>query len=143
MNKEKEKIKVYVGCSLTHSSEEFKQSIADFKDQLRPHVEILDFLGLGAPSAKEAFEWDIACVKRCDLLITNITYPSIGSGVEWGVAYSLKKPIITIAQKDIKVSRFVFGYEDATHFTLRYNTNEDAIPFILEKMEYLFPSQII
>lgn len=130
---------IYVGCALTHAPEAFKQDIEKFKDSLRPYAKVLDFLGQQHPNVEEVFETDIGYVRQCDLLIANITHPSIGLGVEFGVAVEKRKPIITLAQKDAFVSRFVYGYSYPLHFSYRYNYFEDAAEFVLKKLQGLFP----
>lgn len=74
------RIKAYVGCALTESPQEFKDAIDLFKSKLRSHIEVLDFIGLRAPSAQVAFEWDIKHVRNADLLISDLTYVSLGGG---------------------------------------------------------------
>lgn len=136
------KIKVYIGCSLTHSPQDFKNKIDKFKSRLRKHVEILDFLGLNAPSAKVAFDWDISCVKNADLVIFDLTHESIGAGIEWGVAMQLNKPIITLAQKNTTVSRFPFGYDAENHFSYRYESHKDAFDFVMRSLPLIFHSTV-
>lgn len=133
------KPKIYVGCALSHSPEEFKKSIDRFKDKLRPFAEILDFLGLQHPSIEEAFEWDINCVKTCDLFIANVTHPSIGLGVEFGTAIANRKPVITIAQEQTLVRQFVAGYINPMHFMMRYQNIDEAAIYVIKKMRELFP----
>lgn len=133
------KIKAYIGCSLTHSTEEFKKEISDFKDRLRKNIIVLDFLGLKASSAQIAFESDIKFVRKADLIISDFTNNSIGAGIEWGVAFQMDKPIITIAQKNAVVSRFPFGYISNKHMTYRYETLDDAYNFVVKSIKKLFP----
>ena len=132
------KIKVYVGCSLTHSTDEFKKQIEQFKNKLRKHIVVLDFLGLGAPSAQIAFQSDVKCVREADLIISDFTNNSIGAGIEWGIAFQMGKPIITIAQKGAKVSRFPFGHINEKHVTYRYETLDDAYDFVITTINKLF-----
>lgn len=130
---------VYVAAALSHAPGSFRDDIIAFRDRLRPYVEVLDFLGLEAPSAQEAFEWDIKCVRDCDVLVADVSYPSIGAGVEFGVAYSLRKPIITLAAADAAASRFVFGYVSPLHFSCRYTSREEAAEFVLSTLRQLYP----
>jgi|SRR5690606_4400836 len=130
---------IYVAAALSHAPQEYRDGIIAFRNRLRAHVEVLDFLGLEAPSAQEAFEWDIKCVKDCDVLVADVTHPSIGVGVEFGVAYSLRKPIITLAAKDATPSRFVFGYVNNRHFSFRYANSDEAVDFVLATLKKLYP----
>lgn len=137
----KKKIKVYVGCALTHASDSFKQDIIKLKEKLKRKYEILEFLGQGLEyTPEQVFLWDINCVRSCDVLIANVTYPSIGLGAEFGTAIERNKPIITIAEETARVSRFVYGYKNKNYFTKRYASITDAVVFIDEKIQELFPS---
>lgn len=72
------RVKAYVGCALTNSPQEFKDSIDLFKSKLRNYIEVLDFMGLKSPSAQVAFEWDIKHVRNADVLISDFTHVSLG-----------------------------------------------------------------
>ena len=133
------RIKAYVACALTHSPQEFKDSIDLFKSKLRRHIKVLDFMGLKAPSAQVAFEWDIKHVRDADLLIADFTYITIGAGIEWGVAMQIGKPIITLAKKDVVVSDFPFGHVAGNHFSYRYTNHDDAFEFVMNKLPIIFP----
>jgi nucleoside 2-deoxyribosyltransferase len=130
---------IYVAAALSHATEAFREEIVGFKDSLRPHAEVLDFLGLEAPSARDAFEWDIKCVRTCDVLVADVTHPSIGVGVEFGVALSLRKPIVTLAASDANPSRFVFGYKSKRHYSFRYRNYGEATQFVITTLRQLFP----
>ena len=73
------------------------------------------------------------------MLVADVTYPSIGVGVEFGVAFSLGKPIITLAAAEATPSRFVFGYESPSHFSLRYHTSDEATDFVVGILRRLYP----
>lgn len=133
------RIKAYVGCALTNSPQEFKDSIDLFKSKLRSHIEVLDFIGLKAPSAQVAFESDIRHVRNADLLISDLTHISLGGGIEWGVAMQIGKPIITLVKKDIVISRFPFGHVANNHFSYRYTNHDDAFEFVMNKLPIIFP----
>lgn len=120
--------KIYVGCSLTQASEEYKKLIEDFKNELRPFASILDFVGLTKGTPKDVFEWDTNCVKTCDLFIADCTYPSIGLGYELGVAIEMKKRILAIAQKDAIVTRLVLGITSPNFEFVRYKDISEIIP---------------
>ena len=136
------RIKAYVACSLTHSPQEFKDSIDLFKSKLRKHIEVLDFIGLNNPNAQNdqfVFEWDIKHVRDADILIADFTHITIGAGIEWGVAMQIGKPIITLVKKDVVISRFPFGHVANNHFSYRYTTHDDAFEFVMNKLSIIFP----
>lgn len=136
----KKKIRVYFGCALSHAPKEFIRDIEKIKKALRKKVEVLEFLGLEHPSISDAYQYDTNCVRRCDIVVANITYPSLGLGMEMGIAIENKKPLITIIDDKTKTTRFLIGgYIDPHHFSMRYKTTAQAVRFIVEKLQYLFP----
>jgi hypothetical protein len=107
--------KLYVGCSLTGASQEFRDRVEEFKLALRAEgYEIFDFVGLIAGTPKDVYDWDIGhCVKDCDALIGICDFPSIGLGYELNEAIRSKKPVLGIAQKDSLVTRLIIGAAEA------------------------------
>jgi nucleoside 2-deoxyribosyltransferase len=105
------KTKLYIGCSLTHASEEFKTSVENLKDILRTQgYEVFDFVGLVNGTAKDVYEWDINhCIKDCDAFIGICDFPSIGLGWEANQAIRLGKPALGVAHKDAHVTRLILG----------------------------------
>jgi hypothetical protein len=108
---ESKKTKLYVGCSLTGASEEFKSSVEELKHKLRGEgYEVFDFVGLVAGTSADVYNWDIVqCVRNCDALIGICDFPSIGLGYELSEATRLKKPVLAIAHNDSLVTRLVLG----------------------------------
>lgn len=132
---------VYLGCALTHAPETFLNDITYIRQQLDPYADVLDFLGLHHPNIGDAFQYDINCVRRADLLVANMTYPSLGLGMEFGVAVETRKPIVTLADDKIAPERLLaWGYWDPLHFKLRYKTPDEAAQFVIAKIQELFPN---
>lgn len=130
---------VYLGCALTHAPGEFLEDISYLRQAISPYVEWLTFLGLNHPSLSDAFQYDLNCVRRCDLLIANMTYPSLGLGMEYGVAVETRKPIISLADDHLAAPRLLaWGYWDPLHFKLRYETREEAATFCINTIHKLF-----
>jgi nucleoside 2-deoxyribosyltransferase len=131
---------VYLSCALSHGPKDFLEDIAYLREQIQPYAEVLDFLGLHHPNVGDAFQYDVNSVRRCDVLIANATYPSIGLGLEFGVAHENRKPIITIVDDKLAPARLlIWGYWDPLHFRLRYKTREEAATFVIGKIQELFP----
>ncbi len=126
---------IYVGCSLTHASEEFKQSIEKLKNDLRKNYTVFDFLGLTDGTEKDAYEYNIENVKKCDLFLAECSYPSTGLGIELGVGLSLDKQIIAVAVGDAKVSRLVQGVTHPKFTFRRYDNIDEIIGLVKEKIE--------
>jgi hypothetical protein len=110
----KTKSKLYVGCSLTLASQDFKEEVEDFKESLRKAgYEVFDFMGLVNGTPKDVYDWDIGhCVKDCDVFVAICDEPSIGLGWELSEATRLGKPVLAVAHHDAKVSRLVLGAAD-------------------------------
>ncbi len=129
--------KIYFGCSLTHASQEFKDSIESLKNILRKEYQILDFVGLVKGTPRDVFLWDTKCVKDCDLFVADFTYPAIGVGYELGIALEHNKPILAVAHKDAKVTRIVLGVDHPKYTFVRYSDIKEVISLIKEKIKNL------
>ena len=133
---------VYLGCALSNSPQDFKDQVEHLRGEIEPYATVLKFLGLKHPSLSDAFLWDLNCVRRCDLMVADMTYPSIGLGLEFGVALENRKPIIAIADDKLAPERILpFGYWDPLFFKFRYRSTEDAVQFVIAKIKQLFPGE--
>ncbi len=128
--------KLYVGCSLSHASEAFKNSVEDFKRGLRNEgYEVFDFVGLVAGTAKDVYNWDIQhCVGECDAFIAICDEPSIGLGWELSKAQQLRKRVLALAHTDAKVTRMLLGAAEVEPNVRleRYKELTDVIPLVAE-----------
>lgn len=122
-------MKVYVGCALTHSPEDFKKSVQKFKAKLKAmDHESLEFIGTLKGTPKDVYLWDIAhCLKKSEAFIAICDYPAIGLGFELGAAQADKKPVLALAHKDSQLTRLVAGLAEVEpNVTLvRYSKLED------------------
>lgn len=137
-----EKIIIYVGCALTHASEEFKKDIERLKTELSniENTEILEFLGLIKGTATDVYEHDIhECVKKADLIIAECSYPSTGLGWELATAVEkLRKSVLAVAKTEVKVTRLVLGAECARNLNYSfktYNSFEELFNLCVEKIK--------
>ncbi|MCC6198694.1 hypothetical protein IT401_00540 [Candidatus Nomurabacteria bacterium] len=122
-----EKLKVYVGCGLTHAPQEYRLMIASFKERLAKEswLQVLEFVTpnsvLPKPDAHHIYLNDIhECVGTADAMIGDLTYPSTGLGWELGTAIE-KRGIRTLLsfQKGALVSHLPIGAVQANeHVTL-------------------------
>ena len=115
-------MKLYVGCALTHASEEFRQEVESVKEALRKDSEVMDFLGLVDGTAGDVYEWDINnCVKNCNIFVAIVDYPSLGLGYEMATAIEKPhKPTLALAQTDSKVGRIIWGINQPHYRFSRY-----------------------
>lgn len=131
------KKKIYIGSSLTHAPEEFKTAIETLKKNLRNDYEILDFIGLVNGTPEDVYEWDLNCVKSCDLFVADCTYPAIGLGMEIGIAISYNKNTLVIAHTDAKVTRIVLGITHPNFTLKRYSDHNEVLEFLKDKLQSL------
>lgn len=134
-------LKVYVGCALTHATEEQKAAVEAFKKFLRQFCTVLDFVGLTAGTSSDVYNYDIhECVKKCDLFIADCTQLSLGLGWELGTSVeTCKTRTMAVAQQGTKVTRLVLGAAEVHPFvTFQYYVNlEDLAPSVFEALSEL------
>jgi nucleoside 2-deoxyribosyltransferase len=58
---------------------------------------------------EERYTRDIEWIKECDILVAEVSTPSLGVGYEISYAESLGKRIICVYDKDIKISAMIGG----------------------------------
>jgi hypothetical protein len=121
--------KLYIGCSLTHAPQQFRDDIESLKQFLREQYEVFDFLGLTAGSALDVYRWDIQhCVAICD-------HTSLGLGYELGTAIEkYHKPVLAVAHHDTRLSRLVIGIDAPGYSLERYDHIADIAALIETKL---------
>lgn len=131
---------LYIGCALTHAPETFRAEVGALKDSLRPYYDVFDFVGLEDGTDRDVYNWDIKrCTTEADLFVGIHGFPGDGLGYELGYRVeALRKPALSVAHRDAKVSRLVTGIEgpENPHFSFkRYNSLMGEVPlFIAEKL---------
>jgi hypothetical protein len=118
-------LKIWVSCSLTNAPEEYRQMIFSLKDDLKKKYFVYDFLTSNTSTAEDAYKWCTSCVRECDITIVECSYPSIGLGLELGIALQRKIPILALANNDAKVTRLMEGIIDEKYSYIRYNDLEE------------------
>jgi len=125
-------MKIYLGCSLYNASPEYLTQIDSIKDSIRSQYELIEFLGIGAEhTCEQVVEYDLSCVRKCDVMLGICDAPSTGMGIEIGLANSLQKPILLVAKNE-DVSRMIRGNhaENPKCRFVTYNSPND----LLEKL---------
>lgn len=122
--------KIYIGCSLTHAPEEFKNAIEELKVTLRKMYDVMDFVGLEKGTPQSVFESDKDNVIQCDLFIAECSHPSLGLGFEIATAYFHNKPTLILARNDAKVSRMILGISHQLFTFARYAECSEIIEWI-------------
>ena len=87
------KIRLYVGCALTHASPQFREEIEMFKHELgqEEHLEVLRFSDLGNFQRGAVYEQDInVCLASADAFVAFVDHPSLGLGIELAEAVKFR-----------------------------------------------------
>ncbi|MCW3129624.1 MAG: nucleoside 2-deoxyribosyltransferase [Methanophagales archaeon] len=114
---------VYLTCPVTYSREKIllMDKIAKI---LRENGWVPIVPDIDLP-AKELFKRDMESLNKSSLVVAEYSDPSHGVGVETGVAYLKKIPIIGFFEKGKRISRMIKG---APHVRLiEYESDEDAL----------------
>ncbi len=125
--------KIYLACSLTQAPAGFKEEVEALRAKLKEKYETLDFVGLEKGTAQDVFDWNTKCVRDCDLVLAICTYPSIGLGIEIGLALEINKPVLSVASKDALITRMVLGMHGPTCTFARYDTLDDVVAMVEQK----------
>ncbi len=125
--------KLYVGCSLQNSSQEFRDGIDRLKAALKKNFSVIEFLGLGKGTVQDVYTYDSQCVRDCDVFLAECSKPSIGLGIEIGIAMQANKRIVAVAEKEASVSRMLQGitYQD---FSFHRYTSIDEVVQLMEEL---------
>ena len=131
------KARVYIGCSLTHAPEDFKQAVENLKNSLRSNYDVMDFLGLQKGTVQDVYNWDIKqCVAKCDLFIAICDHASLGLGYELGAAIeAFNKPVLAVAHKDAYITRLVQGIDSPLFSFERYTDLLEIKGLVQAKLE--------
>jgi len=126
---------LYVGCALNNASTEFVEAVLVFKERLRGHYEVLDFVGFDpSASSQKIYEFDIECAAKADIMFAICDQPSLGLGMEIQKRIELKKQTLILYRKGNKISRMPLGATDAYSFmaVLEYeNLDTIQLPIII------------
>ena len=80
----------------------------------------------------ELYNRDVSWINECDILIAEVTVPSLGVGYEIGYAESLNKRIICLYQNDESISAMIKGNNYITHISY------DDVDELLTKLSTYF-----
>lgn len=78
-------------------------------------------------SPQDVYERDVNWIKKCDVLIAEVSVPSHGVGYEIGAALNIGKPVFCIYQKERKVSKMITGNSDPMLSIHAYANVKEAI----------------
>ncbi len=84
-------------------------------------------------SLEEIYCRDIKWIKECDILIAEVSTPSLGVGYELAYAEKLGKRIICLCDKNVKVSAMIGGNNNFK--LINYNNFEDLLVELKNELE--------
>ena len=103
--------------------DEFCNAVVSVLEDLGFNVFAPQFLGPAEP--EEIFRRDVYNVRMCDFVVTEVSNPSLGVGMEIMLAIELVKPILMFFKGQIKsLSKMVLGADGKVLF--EYHTIEDV-----------------
>ncbi len=115
-------LKIYFGGSIKggRSKVEDYKKIVDYLKTigtvLDEHVADPNLQSSGESiTSTEIYNRDVSWINECDILIAEVTVPSLGVGYEIGYAESLNKRIICLYQNDESISAMIKGNNSITH----------------------------
>jgi len=120
-------MKIYLTNSLTYASEEYKSEMLKLRELLKQEYKVLEYLGLVNGNAGDVFRNDIECVRNCDMLLAEVSYPSTGQGFEIASALDLGKKVLAFAKQNAVVTRMILGINYPNFKFERYSSLEDVL----------------
>jgi len=60
-------------------------------------------------SPREVFERDVAWVDECEVMIAEVSTPSLGVGYEYGRAVQQGKPVLCVYRSGLRMSKMITG----------------------------------
>ena len=126
-------MKVYFACSIRGGGDtSLYQAIVDAiktaGGEVLSEVFVHDAINYGGSPlpAKEIYDRDIAMIHDADVMIAEVTNPSLGVGYELAYAENLKRPILCLFKKDAdkKLSAMIEGN---SYNTIAYIDPDDII----------------
>jgi len=87
-----------------------------------------------AEAAKFIHERDVAWLTKADLVVAEVTVPSLGVGYEIGRAVALNKPILVLYRPDSthKLSSMIQGAHDGNRIIVKHYKDSEYIQIIDE-----------
>lgn len=136
---------IYFACSITggRNDEKHYQAIVQSLIKVGHHVPTAELADPDVIHLErvidpvEVYHRDTSWIKGCDVLIAEISTPSHGVGYEIGYALSLGKPVVCLHRFDVAVSKMILGNQDLNLTIFPYETIDDALVILHEKLEKL------
>jgi nucleoside 2-deoxyribosyltransferase len=131
-------MKVYLSVPMIanralHRAELMAKAIRDSGDEVSSPW-VLGPIEQSNPASVNVFRRDKNGAEDCDLLVADVTEPSIGVGMEIMAAYKAGRRIILVVKKG-KVTSRMLSHMDRKE-TLEYDTDEDVYPGLMRLLRH-------
>jgi adenylate cyclase class IV len=100
-------------------------------------VDVLEREQASGARPQDIYRRDMAWLAACDLVVAEVSVPSVGVGVEIATAQHLGKPVICLCRQDVALSALVAG-NDALRL-VRYRDTEEAVRLLERALGDLHP----
>ncbi len=102
------------------------ECLSCFGEVLTEHVgdRSLTEAGDDGPSDRSIYDRDMAWLAVCDLLVAEVSVPSLGVGYEIGCAAAMKKPVLCLHKSERPLSAMIAGNPEIQ--TAAYASLDDA-----------------
>jgi len=80
---------------------------------------------------RAVFERDVKWVEACEVMIAEVSTPSLGVGYEYGLAVQLGKPVLCLYQSGLRMSKMITG-NPAPNLTVATYSSEAVLDELLD-----------
>lgn len=142
-------MKIYFAGSITGGRDDVEwykeiiQHLRNYGQVLTEHIASPELSSSGeARFPTEIYDRDIAWLREADVLIAEVTKPSLGVGYEIGFVEALGKPVLYLyrPQEGKKLSAMLTGNRNPHHKVTSYRTMDEAKGIIAEYFQAMMVS---
>ncbi len=144
------RMKIYFSGSISGGREHaaiYQQLVAHLQalghEVLSAHVADPDVLEREKDTAPRiVFERDVAWVHACDVMIAEVSTPSLGVGYEYGLAVQLGKPVLCVYRSGLRLSKMITGNPAPNLKVATYATEAELERITFSFLESLTTTQV-
>ncbi len=143
-------MKIYFSGSISGGREHaaiYQQLVAQLQtlghEVLSAHVADPDVLEREKDTTPRlVFERDVAWVHHCDVMIAEVSTPSLGVGYEYGLAVQLGKPVLCVYRSGLRMSKMITGNPAPNLKIATYSTEVELERITQSFLESLTTTQV-
>lgn len=81
-------------------------------------------------ASEDVYRWDIDWVRKCDVLVAEVSTPSHGVGYEIAEAVIIGKPVLCVYREGVRVSKIILGNTELNIRVSAYSSTENLLSII-------------